>query len=172
MGNNKSKSGGKVVTHETEIPTNFVAGACRVRDKPLRLWLEQAGVKVRCVKAKDYDGPFDSSNAKPDTLYHVARLDDVRKVVQNKLGNRRIKWLDKAIAKVCGGKKDSVPRRLSLHPDALLALACILDRMALGVTGYRSAVREATRIFECRGVQWKDVPVDFKKKMRSIAGVD
>lgn len=172
MGNYSAETNGKKITQHSEIPTSFVAQACRIRNKPLLFWLNDAGVNVRRVKAKDYAGPFEDASAKPDTLYHVARLDDIRKVVQNKLGDRRIKWLNKAIAKVGGSNNDYRSRRLSMHPDALLALACILDRMALGVTGYHSAVREAGKVFEARGVMLKDVPIDFKKKMRSIAGVD
>lgn len=151
------------------MPTWFLAQTCRLRDKSVRFFAEQLGIETGMVSHEQYNGPFQPQNVKENGVHTVMKLSDAKFLIRTKFGERRVKWLQAGIDRVCGRKARGDSEAITLSNDDVLSIACAMDRLELGVNSYSEVVKELKSIMWHAGHPWSKVPVDFKKKLRMIA---
>ena len=159
------------ISQHTYIPTWFVAQCGAVKEAFVRHTLINNGVKIKRVKAENYDGPFIPEVVKKGSTYHLAQIGQVRHVVNTKMELRARHGLETGIERIRRGLEAKFPEPKIDHGEFYVALSCALDRMVMGVTSYEKGVEELKGLFESIGVSWKGVPVDFKNKLRNIGRV-
>lgn len=171
MGNVSSQPKHAKISDRTLVPSWFLAQACRLREPVVKQMLIDAGLKPRVIRCKKYDGPFIKESEKDSKPFFLFELSKAKDALGNRFGDRRIKWLMRSIDKLNGVPEEPVRKLQSLHSDVLLAIACVMDRIQLGVTPHDKAVEELKAIFAEQGIPWRMIPVDFKKELRIIAPV-
>lgn len=158
----------RTIDGKLRVPTWFVAQSCRIKETQLRAVLRVNRINMRSVKAKNYKGEFKPAVFDETSTYRLVTLSDIEKTVARKYGHKQVKWLRGAIERALGVETEEPQAGIKLRDDDLLAIACVFDRLHIGVTSYKDALREVKSVLWKAGVSWSKVPIDFKRKLASI----